>query len=304
MRYLLLQNLVAFLLPYFILIFLGILFKKSVIEKNELIIKHYILKNTRESSQEGLLKFFSKFHIIDVLSIRRMKTIKSWLINKHSIDDLKMIKIATEDEFKRKENFLSRVTFVNLFFLPFFTGVVSFVVPLFTFIFSLTAFGIQQEYIKASESNPTMSFFAFFDLTNPDNNQLERYIRPIFNMVYYDTVGFFFQAFSFIVLVVGVSLFLRRLSLRNTSRLHLITQQAYEEKLKKVEKLTSDIREVKKKLALNWNMCTLNDSKENLEIMFISPDKADCFLLESNEEKDIVELRTIIKDIDSKFNES
>ncbi|MEK5500787.1 hypothetical protein [Bacillus sp. FSL M8-0168] len=304
MRYLLLQNLVAFLLPYFILIFLGILFKKSVIEKNELIIKHYILKNTRESSQEGLLKFFSKFHKIDVLSIRRMKTIKSWLINKHSIDDLKMIKIATEDEFKRKENFLSRVTFVNLFFLPFFTGVVSFVVPLFTFIFSLTAFGIQQEYIKASESNPTMSFFAFFDLTNPDNNQLERYIRPIFNMVYYDTVGFFFQAFSFIVLVVGVSLFLRRLSLRNTSRLHLITQQAYEEKLKKVEKLTSDIREVKKKLALNWNMCTLNDSKENLEIMFISPDKADCFLLESNEEKDIVELRTIIKDIDSKFNES
>ncbi|MGU9500986.1 hypothetical protein [Bacillus paralicheniformis] len=304
MRYLLLQNLVAFLLPYFILIFLGILFKKSVIEKNELIIKHYILKNTRESSQEGLLKFFSKFHIIDVLSIRRMKTIKSWLINKHSIDDLKMIKIATEDEFKRKENFLSRATFVNLFFLPFFTGVVSFVVPLFTFIFSLTAFGIQQEYIKASESNPTMSFFAFFDLTNPDNNQLERYIKPIFNMVYYDTVGFFFQAFAFIVLVVGVSLFLRRLSLRNTSRLHLITQQAYEEKLKKVEKLTSDIREIKKKLALNWNRVTLNDSKENLEIMFISPDKADCFLLESNEEKDIVELRTIIKDIDSKFNES
>lgn len=134
-----------------ILVVAFVFFIKKLLEKNDLIIKNYILKNTRES----------KLHIIDLLSLGRMSFIKNWLISEHSLDKLEMIKIAAEDEFKRKENFASRAAFINLITLPFFSAAVTFLVPLFTFIFGLTSFGIQQEYIKETRSNPSKSFLSF-----------------------------------------------------------------------------------------------------------------------------------------------
>ncbi|MFO3790660.1 hypothetical protein ACKOKD_18555 [Bacillus mojavensis] len=269
-----------------------IFFVKKLLEKNELIIKNYILKNTRES----------KLYIIDLLSVGRMSSIKNWLISEHSLDKLEMIKIAAEDEFKRKENFASRAAFINLITLPLFSAAVTFLVPLFTFIFGLTSFGIQQEYIKETRSNPSKSFFEFFDIADPANNQLDEILKAIINSAYYRNGELLFKMFIYIILILGVCLLIRRFSLRNTSRLYLITKQAYEEKLKKVEEFNSHIKEMKMKLALNWDIVWLNDSKESLELILISPDKTESYIIESTEEQNIIKIKSLIKNMQNKFD--
>ncbi|WP_144625185.1 hypothetical protein [Bacillus velezensis] len=275
-----------------ILVVAFVFFIKKLLEKNDLIIKNYILKNTRES----------KLHIIDLLSLGRMSFIKNWLISEHSLDKLEMIKIAAEDEFKRKENFASRAAFINLITLPFFSAAVTFLVPLFTFIFGLTSFGIQQEYIKETRSDPSKSFFEFFDIADPANNQLDEILKAIINSAYYRNGELLFKMFLYIILILGVCLLIRRFSLRITSRLYLITKQAYEEKLKKVEEFNSHIKEMKMKLALNWDVVWLNDSKENLELILISPDKTESYIIESTEEQNIIKIKSLIKNMQNKFN--
>ncbi|MEG7335492.1 hypothetical protein [Bacillus sp. 0102A] len=275
-----------------ILVVAFVFFIKKLLEKNDLIIKNYILKNTRES----------KLHIIDLLSLGRMSFIKNWLISQHSLDKLEMIKIAAEDEFKRKENFASRAAFINLITLPFFSAAVTFLVPLFTFIFGLTSFGIQQEYIKETRSNPSKSFFEFFDIADPANNQLDEILKAIINSAYYRNGELLFKMFLYIILILGVCLLIRRFSLRTTSRLYLITKQAYEEKLKKVEEFNSHIKEMKMKLVLNWDVVWLNDSKENLELILISPDKTESYIIESTEEQNIIKIKSLIKNMQNKFN--
>ncbi|MEC1756028.1 hypothetical protein [Bacillus mojavensis] len=275
-----------------ILVVAFVFFIKILLEKNDLIIKNYILKNTRES----------KLHIIDLLSLGRMSFIKNWLISEHSLNKLEMIKIAAEDEFKRKENFASRAAFINLITLPFFSAAVTFLVPLFTFIFGLTSFGIQQEYIKETRSNPSKSFFEFFDIADPANNQLDEILEAIINSAYYRNGELLFKMFLYIILILGVCLLIRRFSLRNTSRLYLITKQAYEEKLKKVEEFNSHIKEMKMKLALNWDVVWLNDSKENLELILISPDKTESYIIESTEEQNIIKIKSLIKNMQNKFD--
>ncbi|MCM3191451.1 hypothetical protein M3596_22360 [Bacillus subtilis] len=275
-----------------ILVVAFVFFIKKLLEKNDLIIKNYILKNTRES----------KLHIIDLLSLGRMSFIKNWLISEHSLDKLEMIKLAAEDEFKRKENFASRAAFINLITLPFFSAAVTFLVPLFTFIFGLTSFGIQQEYIKETRSNPSKSFFEFFDIADPANNQLDEILKAIINSAYFRNCEFLFKMFLYIILILGVCLLIRRFSLRTTSRLYIITKQAYEEKLKKVEEFNSHIKEMKMKLALNWDVVWLNDSKENLELILISPDKTESYIIESTEEQDIIKIKSLIKNMQNKFN--
>lgn len=108
--------------------------------------------------------------------------------------------------------------------------------------------------------------------------------------------------FLYIILILGVCLLIRRFSLRITSRLYLITKQAYEEKLKKVEEFNSHIKEMKMKLALNWDVVWLNDSKENLELILISPDKTESYIIESTEEQNIIKIKSLIKNMQNKFN--